>query len=57
MAKTNQLNLKDTSSETQYIVEEDEVDQAKLNMGYRFPTPSSSSTIYCVSELVSFKLS
>ena len=48
MAKTNQLNLKDTSSETQYIVEEDEVDQAKLNMGYRFPTRFGSNDYYAL---------
>lgn len=48
MAKTNQLNLKDSSSETQYIVEEDEVDQAKLNMGYRFPTRFGANDYYAL---------
>lgn len=48
MAKTNQLNLKDSSSETQYIVEEDEVDQAKLNMGYRFPTRFGANGYYAL---------
>lgn len=48
IAKTNQLNLKDSSSETQYIVEEDEVDQAKLNMGYRFPTRFGANDYYAL---------
>ena len=48
IAKTNQLNLKDSCSETQYIVEEDEVDQAKLNMGYRFPTRFGVNDYYAL---------
>ncbi|OFV27699.1 zinc protease [Staphylococcus sp. HMSC14D10] len=48
ITKTNQLNLKDSSSETQYIVEEDEVDQAKLNMGYRFPTRFGANDYYAL---------
>lgn len=48
IAKTNQLNLKDSISETQYIVEKDEVDQAKLNMGYRFPTRFGANDYYAL---------
>ncbi|GGG86150.1 peptidase M16 [Staphylococcus pragensis] len=40
--------LKYNQTEPQFIVEEDEVDQAKLNLGYRFPTRYGSKDYYAL---------
>ncbi|WP_210126130.1 pitrilysin family protein [Staphylococcus sp. GDY8P85P] len=48
MTQSNEPYLMDSNSEPQYIVEEDEVDQAKLNMGYRFPTRFGAQDYYAL---------
>lgn len=48
LQRTEMPKLGGDQTEPQFIVEEDEVDQAKLNLGYRFPTRFGADDYYAL---------